>query len=196
MRTLTEQNIIKIKRLSEVDSPDFSRMTIDDMIAWEPPEPDPFALLSYPLQTEEWRKAFLHDYYWVGETALFIAVAHVWATLAPPRAERGTQMGILSGTGGTGKTGVVRTLKQFLKEMLDVNHSFPDSGDYSSMTSWNVDAMATFAADDAGRAKILERYEAVLDGRDLSEPTETSTDVNGPWQPPRPTHTRPHRGYR
>jgi len=183
MRTQFEQKAVNVKRLVDIDLPDFSAMTNTEIIAWEPPEPDPYPLLTYPLQTDEWRRAFLHDYYWVGETALFIAVAHVWATLAPPRALRCTLMGALSGSGGTGKVGLVLTLKQFLKEMLDVDNPFPSGGDYSSMAAWNVDATATFAADEADRDVILERYSDILNGQ-LNPKTShcRGTLIVGPWR--------------
>lgn len=191
MRTQSEQSGVVVRRLVDVDLPDFSIMTIDEITAWEPAEPDPYALLAYPLQTAEWRRAFLHDYYWVGETALFVAVAHVWSRLAPPRAERCTIMGCMSGTGGTGKAGLVLTLKLFLEEMLGVDHPFPDRGDYPSMAAWNEDAMAVFAADEADRAVLIERYEAILDGRISSAPVEPSTVIQGPWLPCRPDIARP-----
>lgn len=184
MRTWSEQQHTIVPRLVEVDLPDFSTMKTQEIAAWDPPEPDPYLLLAYPLQTEAWRRAFLHDYYWVGETALFIAVARVWSMLAPPRAARCTLMGLMSGTGGTGKAGLVLTLKKFLEEMLAVDHPFPEHSNYPSMAAWNEDAMAVFAADDADRAALIARYEAILDGRAESTGPANSCDIiTGPWNP-------------
>lgn len=184
MRTWRDRKIVRTKRLIEAQQPDFSTMSVAEIAAWEPPEPDPYALFGYPLQTKEWRQAFLHDYYWVGETALFIAVAHVWATLAPSRADRCTLMGAMSGTGGAGKAGLVLTLKQFLEVMLAVDHPIPKGGDYPTMEAWNVDAMAAFAADEADRAVIIARYEAILDGRpDAKVVTPPPEVIVGPWLP-------------
>ena len=189
MGTWREQQVRTVKRLVDIDLPDYSTMTLEQRLAWEPPDPDPHALLAYPLQTVEWRRAFLHDYYWVGETALFIAVAHVWSTLAPPRAARCTLMGVASGAGGTGKTALSLTLQKFLNEMLAVDHPFPSRSDYPSLDAWNADATAVFGADEAHREALIERYEAILDGRapQLEDPGSTDDEglvIVGPWDGP------------
>ena len=186
MGTWSEQDVKTVKRLVDIELPDFSTMTNVEKAVWELPDPDAYALLAYPLQTVEWRRAFLHDYYWVGETALFIAVAHVWATLAPPRAGRCTMMGLMSGAGGTGKTALSLTLQKFLKEMLAVDHQFPAAGDYPSLAAWNEDAAGVFASDEADREKLINRYEAILDGRppQLEDPGSTKEPglvIVGPW---------------
>ena len=187
MGTWREQQVETVKRLVDIDLPDYSTMTKEEMIAWEPPDPDPHALLAYPLQTVEWRRAFLHDYYWVGETALFIAVAHVWSTLAPPRAARCTMMGLMSGTGGTGKAALSLTLQKFLKEMLSVDHPFPSRSDYASLDAWNEDATAVFGADEAHREVLINSYESILDGRVEDQVDEGRCKVLvGPWAGPRP----------
>ena len=186
MGTWSEQAVNTVKRLVDIEVPDFSIMTNVEKSVWEPPDPDAYALLAYPLQTVEWRRAFLHDYYWVGETALFVAVAHVWSTLAPPRAGRCTMMGLMSGAGGTGKTALSLTLQKFLKEMLAVDHPFPSRSAYPSLEAWNENSTAVFAADETDREILIARYEAILDGRSpqLEDPHlsgEAGLVIVGPW---------------
>lgn len=60
-------------------------------------------LSSWPLQTALGREQFLRQFAWVGEEALFEAVAHVWDSLAEPRKLRSTRMGIAARSGGAGR---------------------------------------------------------------------------------------------
>ena len=182
MRTWREHISSTITRVIDIDLPDFSKMTLDEIADWDPPEPDPYLLLSYPLQTDAWRRAFLHDYYWVGETALFVAVSHVWSTLAPPRAQRCSTMGAISGTGGTGKVGLVLTLMRFLEEMLAVDHPFPPRSAYPTLEAWKADAQRVFAADEADRQLLIENYSAILDGEyPIAAPPSRHEVIMGPW---------------
>lgn len=138
-------------------------------------------LSSYRLSDDEHRRAFLHHVYWIGETTLFEAVSHVWVSLAEPCEARCTLMGLLSGSGGTGKKALVLTLQKFLAEALAVDNPLPNRADYLSLDAWNEDAMAAFEADRREVADLCTRYSAILNGCS-PEPEQPSTSVIiGPW---------------
>jgi len=130
-------------------------------------------LYKFSLLEEENRQAFLFAYYWIGETALFAAVSHVWDRLAEPRGLRCTQMGQLSGVGGEGKQALLLTLQQFLAEALAVNTPLPSRTDYSSLAEWHVAAMGTFAADKTEIDRLCQVYSSILNGSPANAPELT-----------------------
>lgn len=138
-------------------------------------------LTSYTLSDEAHRREFLHQFYWVGETALFAAASHVWASLAEPRGARCTLIGLMSGSGGKGKTGLVLTLQKFLTETLAVDNPLPDRADHPTLDAWHEAAMAAFEADRNDVAALCARYSAILGGS-CPEPEQPPTSVvTGPW---------------
>src|SRR5918998_2727232 len=100
---------------------DLRKMTPEEMAAWVEWEPEPVPLTSFPLGSEDGRKAFLREFYGVGWDWLFQAVNHVWNSLAEPRSARCTAMGIAAGAGGTGKGALVKVMSTFLRDALDIN---------------------------------------------------------------------------
>lgn len=143
---------------------ELQNMSPEQLSEWAMCEPDPQPLTQFNLASDAHRRAFLREYYWIGETALFEAVSHVWASLAEPRIARCTRMGLTAGCGGTGKSGLVLMLKKFLAEALAVDHPLPDRAKFDSLGAWHQAAMATFAVDEAQRAELCAKYAAILDG--------------------------------
>lgn len=142
-------------------------------------------LTSYDLSNEEHRRAFLFHYCWVGQPALFEAVSHVWASLAEPREARCTLMGVMSGTGGTGKKALVLTLQKLLDQALAIDNPIPDASAYDSLDEWHEASMAAFAAEEQQLRELCARYSAILDGAAAaSEACEAQMGsvIEGPWQ--------------
>lgn len=137
----------------------------DELTAlWEEPPP---ALADFDLKDRDGRLNFLwalfHHHYRHG---LFLAVQHVWASLARPKAARCQIMAQRLRLTGTGKTALKNVLAAFLQEMLyGVDFpALPNLSSYSDSVSWNAACQAHFASINRSFEIIVRRYEAVLDG--------------------------------
>ena len=142
-----------------------SQLTDEQRIAWYNWEPKPVELTSFQLVFEEQRQEFLWEYYWQGEPMLFTAVAHIWDSLEGQREAHGTLVGLISGTGGKGKTGIVLTLQRFLRECLDGCSPMPSRDLYASLDEWNDAVRLSMAEDEEQARNLCSRYSAILDGR-------------------------------
>lgn len=153
-----------------------------DVFLWEPP---PMPLASFHLGSEEHRREFLWQYYWQGETTLFAAVAHVWDSLGDQRAAHGTLVGLLSGTGGKGKTGIVLTLQKFLRECLDGPEPLPAIAEFAALEQWHQACKQSFADDEAHARRLCAIYSDILDGRPpakLRRESRHGEVMAGPWR--------------
>ena len=121
-------------------------------------------LTAYTLNDDESRREFLFTFYWLGGTALFAAVSHVWDRLAEPREWRCTQIGQLSGTGGQGKAALLLTLQKLLAEALETNSPLPSRDEFETLSGWHDAVMQSFAADEAAARKVCDNYAQILDG--------------------------------
>lgn len=148
--------------------PDLSTMSDEEFVNYEPA---PERLGFYRLDSEDALKAFLHDVYWIGYPGLFIAVNHVWAMLAEPRAYRCTLMGQHSGAGGAGKTALVNTLRQFIGEALATQMPIPKLAGFASMEEWNAQIAADHEAEARALEDVIARYACVLEGKCPCSPT-------------------------
>jgi len=126
-------------------------------------------LKTIPLCTEEGRKAFLHQLYWVGYDALFEGVSHVWNSLIAPRAYRCTLMGVHSGAGGAGKAALYNTLKQFIAEALDTLQLIPPIENYENLEAWHNASMATYVDEERDLQVVIAKYETILSGTPATE---------------------------
>jgi hypothetical protein len=171
---------------SEIEPFDWRGKSIEEIIQWAQTDPEPTPLHLFPLQTDEGRRAFLEEFYGVGETAIFSACGHVWNTLAEPRKYRCTLMGLAAQTGGTGKAALLKVLQRFLAEALAIDNPIPPRADFASLDEWHNAAMATFAADRADLAPLLARYSGILNGGpDVIEQAKPAGQLfEGPWQQP------------
>lgn len=168
-------------------SDDLRKMTPEELAAWAEWEPEPVPLTSFPLGSEEGRKAFLREFYGVGWDWLFLAVSHVWDSLAEPQAVRCTLMGIAAGTGGTGKKALIKVLAKFLTEALEPLASLPPRADYDSLEAWHLAAMATWQTDEARLCELLTIYADILDGKSHKETSPLPGQILlGPWAAPTP----------
>lgn len=148
----------------------------DEGLAGLPP------LTSWDLSQDSHRREFLFHYYWIGEPALFAAVSHVWTSLNQPQAHC-TLIGLLSGTGGTGKLGLLLTLQDFLARALASITPIPPRADYDSLEAWHRASMATYDCDEARVTALCARYAAILDGRSPDVAAQGSaTILQGPWR--------------
>lgn len=141
----------------------------------------PVPLSSIPLTTDAGRQAFLRAYSDYGDTQLLMAVAHVWNSLADPKAVRCTAMGIAAGTGGTGKRALVKVLQACLAEMVTMHNPLPAVDDFAALDDWNQAAKACFAAEEAKEAEIIAYYSAILDGASPPAVSTNADIIQGPW---------------
>ncbi len=88
--------------------PDFAAMTMEEMDEWIVAEDAKTPFTSFDLGTDKGRQGLLRKYYMIGDTSLFEAVSHVWASLNEPKATYCTLIGMAAGTGGKGKRGLER----------------------------------------------------------------------------------------
>jgi hypothetical protein len=165
--------------------PDFAAMTMEEMDEWIVAEDAKTPFNSFDLGTDEGRQALLRKYYMIGETTLFEAVSHVWASLNEPKAAYCTLIGIAAGTGGTGKRGLVLALHKFLAEALNIINSIPAPRDYASLDEWHAASMRTFEKDEEDLCVLLRHYATVLNGGVASQHARSFTGVvvQGPWAP-------------
>lgn len=148
---------------------------------WEEPPP---ALTDFNLSDKEGRIGFLyalfmHHY----RHGLFLAVKHVWASLARPKAVRCQIMAQALNLPGAGKIALKNVLAAFLEEALyGVEFPpLPNISDYPDSATWNAACTRHFDSINAKFDAIYRRYEAILDGRDPDGDNETADVIMGPW---------------
>jgi hypothetical protein len=157
-------------------------------------EPPP-ALTDFDLSAKDGRLGFLwalfHHHYRHG---LLLAVNHVWASLARPKAVRCQIMAGQLKLPGAGKKALKNVLAAFLDETL-YGVEFPPCPnlvDYADSADGHAAWQKHFADIDAKFDAIVERYEAILDGRDADHGKVAGVVIQGPWakSPRRPTTRR------
>ena len=172
--------------LSDLDTPSLlaslKALSPEEFASWAAWEPEPVPLANFDLSSLQGRKDFLYEYYMTGETALFAAVAHVWAFLQHPKEARCTLMGLMSGTGGEGKTGLLLTLQQFLAEGLASIEPLPDSAGFNSPEAWNYAVGASFVHDEEKIQALCAQYSAILDGAPPPAKPCDAKIISGPWK--------------
>jgi len=163
--------------------PDIAAMTAEEMDEWIDAEEAKTPFTSFDLGTDEGRQALLHKYYRIGDTSLFEAVSHVWASLNEPKAAYCTVIGMAAGTGGTGKRGLMLALHKFLEEALAILNSIPSPRDYPSLDEWHSASMRTFEKDEEDLCVLLQQYATVLNGGMASQGPSPFQGVvlQGPW---------------
>lgn len=62
--------------------PDFAAMSMEEMDAWIEAEEAKIPFTSFDFGTDAGRQGLLRKYYMIGDTSLFEAVSHIWASLA------------------------------------------------------------------------------------------------------------------
>lgn len=139
-------------------------------------------LSAYDLASEEGRREFLWRFSELDAEAVFEAVQKVWAQLNEPKAARILAMTRACGESGTGKVGLRKVLLQFLDDFnaidvpeLPVRKNFPDS------ESWHVAVSAQFGRGDAEMAAVLDKWEAILDGRGYKSALRKTAVMAGRW---------------
>ena len=167
------------------NEPDFAAMTMEEMDDWIAAEEAKTPFTSFDLATDEGRQGLLRKYYMIGDTSLFEAVSHVWASLNEPKAAYGTLIGMAAGTGGTGKRGLVSALHKFLAEALDNINWIPPRGDYASLDEWHQASLRTYTTEEEGLCVLLARYSTVLNSG-VAAPCPSPFKpvvIQGPWKP-------------
>lgn len=146
-------------------------------------EDAPPALTAFDMSEQEGRQGFLwalfHHHY---RNGLLMAVNHVWASLARPRAVRCQVMAQRLKRPGTGKVALKNVLAAFLEEALyGVDFPpLPDLSGYPDSAAWHAACQQHFAIIDAKFEAIVGRYEAVLDGREPDGAAAADVEINGP----------------
>lgn len=160
--------------------PDLEAMSAEEFVNSLLSDPDPVPLSSFPLQFDEWRKVFLHEYLRRGEPARFEAVSHIWSSLNEPREARCTAMGIAARTGGKGKTALINLLAALLDEAMRINATLPRAADYPSLDEWHEAVIASFADQEATTSAALNKYADILNGG--AERNPPAQLIHGPWR--------------
>ena len=163
--------------------PDFAAMTAEEMDEWIAAEEAKTPFTSFDLGTDEGRQGLLRKYYMIGDTSLFEAVSHIWASLNEPKAVYCTLIGMAAGTGGKGKRGLVAALHKFLAEALDSINWIPSPKDYPSLAEWHEASMNSFTKDEEDLCVLLRRYSNVLNGGVEAQGQSPFSPVviQGPW---------------
>lgn len=123
-----------------------------------------FPLKFFALHDEGQREAFLCEFCKAGETVLFEAVSHIWASLEGPREARCIAMGMAAGTGGKGKLALVRLLRACLKEVVTWGEPMPRPENYLTLGQWHQATMDAFEAEAAREDQVYKHYAAILNG--------------------------------
>ena len=132
-------------------------------------------LIGHDLATPEGRRDFLVTFYeFHQEEGLLMAVNYVWGSLKRPKAVYCEQMAHRLGLGGKGKTALRHVLKKFLQESL-YDWKVPDwplKEDFPDFDSYNAETLRYHERLDREFGVIIDRWEAILDGRDPNQPTK------------------------
>lgn len=163
--------------------PDFVSMTMEEMDEWIIAEDAKTPFTSFDLETDQGRQDLLRKYYMIGDTSLFEAVSHVWASLNEPKGAYCTGIAIAAGSGGTGKIGLVAALHQFLGAALAIINAIPSPKNYSSLEEWHQASVRTFEQDEKDLCVLLARYSIILNGglNVQSATPRTGSVILGPW---------------
>lgn len=137
------------------------------LLEWVWSDPPETPLNHFFLRNEDGRKAFFQELYARGYSALFEAVAHVWTSLEEPREYRCMLIGAACGTGGSGKTALMRALNQFVTDALAVDNPLPARADFGSLAEWHSAVTESFEADHKCIERLVNGYAMLLDGRIL-----------------------------
>jgi hypothetical protein len=155
-------------------------MTDEEFDAWlaeEDPEPPPPS--AYSLVCDGGRRGFLEAYIWRGEAALFEAVNHMWDSLNPPKAVHCALIGLMAGSGGTGKCALIRFLRKGLREALDDGLVQPTSG-YGDIHEFHAASMTYFEASYAHYLNAVQKYADLMNGGPDDVPHKCLV-IHGPW---------------
>jgi hypothetical protein len=168
------------------NTPDFVAMTGDEMDEWVAAEEAKTPFTSFDLGTDAGRQGLLRKYFMIGDTSLFEAVSHVWASLNEPRAARCTAIGLAAGTGGKGKRGVVLALHKFLAEALETINWIPPINEYPSLEAWHEACKRTYTDEEADLCVVLERYSTLLNCGEVDPVAaiQEAVVLQGPWKAP------------
>lgn len=126
---------------------------------------DTTPLSEFSLQSREGREAFLERLVAIGEPGVFMAVAHVWASLDIPKTARCIEMGLAAGTGGVGRSALRKVLTAFVREWLGSEMTpLPKRAAYETLDMWHQAVMQTWQSEHAREQWVLQKYAAILNG--------------------------------
>ena len=145
----------------EISTRDLSPKRISEWAAWEP---DPLPMGQFTLSDPAQREDFLYQYCYYGEPLLLAAVAHIWDSLAEPRALRCTLIGQASGAGGTGKLALVNMLNQMLCQCSEIGAVLPDKAEYDSPEAYHQAVTSHWTSSYEQERSLCRAYGAILDG--------------------------------
>ena len=138
----------------------------------------PSSLSSCALHLAAGRRLFLRSLFEDhGPPGLMMAVNHVWESLAHPKSKRCETMGANAGVGGSAKTALKNVLVRFLEDAALAT----DRARTLTMAAGSPSSEGDKRIIDRALAKVLKRYEAILDGRDADEIKVASAVIQGPW---------------
>jgi hypothetical protein len=168
------------------DTIDILAMSPEELQAWASEEPQPIPFKTFPLCTDEGRKAFLEEYVFWGNDRIFEAVSHIWDSLVEPKTLRCIGIGLVAGTGGTGKAALAKFLKKALRAALANPEPMPWGPDYPSLDEYHEAAMRYFASDRDYYERAIQHYADLLvakAGQPKLPPPRLGKVLVGPWLP-------------
>jgi hypothetical protein len=143
-------------------------------------------LSTYPLDTQEWRQAFLERLFYVGYVGVMEATAHVYDLLAPPKEYRCALIGQLTGMAGTGKLVIYTLLTRFLEEMLSME-AVPGFHPNENLEHWHARVRAKWDREWEREKHLIGDYATLLNGELPGQAHAISscsmTVVRGAWRP-------------
>lgn len=142
-------------------------------------------LTGHDLATPEGRREFLITFYeFHQEAGLLMAVNYVWGYLNRPKAVFCKLMAQRLGLGGQGKTALRYVLQKFLHECFYDSQvpDWPQQEDFPDFASYNAETLLYHERLDREFGQIIDRWEAILDGRDPDQPKGKCAEIiKGPW---------------
>jgi hypothetical protein len=151
-------------------------------------EIDTTPLDAFDLSDADQRWRFLWRLSEIEEEGLLLAVSHVWASLAPPRAHRVSSMAKAIGVASKGKLALYEALKAFLVQFEAECQppELPSPKNFHSAEEWQAVVGEHFAAGDAAMDRVISRYSSILNGEAPvgASPMEAQETVIliGPWK--------------
>lgn len=137
---------------------------------------------AYPLNTAEWRQAFLTRFVDVGYVALDEAADHVYDLLIRPRGYHCALVAQLANVRGSGRSAVFNTLRSFLDEWLQAP-SMPSIHDFTTIADWHRAVHANWSTEHDREKAVIVKYAAWLNGEHPTPPSSPAGELlKGPWK--------------
>jgi hypothetical protein len=143
---------------------------------------------SFYLGTPQGRVDFLWRLSELGEEGLWAATAHVWDSLASPKAYRTAAMAQAANVEGSGKVGLMSFLAKFLTDFeAETNPPpLPEPTDYISAELWQQAVQRHFQVGEEAMLLVIDRYSTIMNGDEARPMPSQGKVLKGRWRKRRP----------